>query len=87
MKKLQINLIIDLLTLISAIITFISGFILWFVVPKGSRTNLFLGILRGSWINIHNYAGLIFVILIIIHLILHRYFIKNFPRLMKTTKR
>ena len=74
MNKSKINYIIDLLTLVSFIITAISGLAIKFFMPSGvrqGRLQEFLGIQKGSWSEAHDIFGIIFLILVIIHFVLH----------------
>ena len=74
MKKSKINYFIDLLMLISFVINSITGLILFFFLPTGVRGEgyqVFLGIMKQNWINLHNRSGLLLILLVAIHLILH----------------
>ena len=74
MKKSKINYFIDLLMLISFIINSITGLILFFFLPTGVRGGgyqVFLGIIKQNWVNLHNWSGLLLVLFVAIHLILH----------------
>jgi cytochrome b subunit of formate dehydrogenase len=74
MNKQKTNYIIDLLALVSFIIAAISGLVIRFFMPSGvrqGRLQEFLGIQKGVWSEIHDWAGIIFIVLIIIHFILH----------------
>ncbi len=93
--KIKTNIYTNILSFIALLILAITGFILWFVIPKGNlyqggrntdNTNIILGLDRHDWVNIHNYVSLIFVILMLIHLILHWSWIKNLPKLFKQNK-
>jgi hypothetical protein len=90
MKKA--NMIVNIISFFVAIASFFSGVVLWNVLPssegfRGGRgeavNNLFFGFDRHSWVDIHNVSSLIFIGLIIIHLILHWYWIKNLPKFIK----
>lgn len=74
MNKPKINYTIDLLALISFLITALSGLAIKFFMPSGvrqGRLQEFLGIQKGIWSEIHDWFGILFIILTIIHLILH----------------
>ncbi len=74
MSKPKINYIIDFLALISFLITALSGLAIFFFMPSGvrqGRLQEFLGIQKGSWSVMHDWFGIIFIILIIIHFFLH----------------
>jgi len=74
MKKNEIRYIVDIVSLVSFIIIMVSGFVLWFVLPRGAGRlggNLLLGIARHDWITIHNWSSIIFTPAIGIHLLLN----------------
>ena len=56
----------------------ISGFVLWFVVPRGSgKLGASFIFLRETWLSIHDVTSVIVVVLILIHLILNWAWIKS----------
>ncbi len=74
MNKSKINYIIDFLALLSFLITALSGLAIKFFMPSGvrqGRLQEFLGIQKGTWSEIHDWFGILFIIIVIIHLILH----------------
>lgn len=74
MNKQKTNYIIDLLALISFVVAAISGLAIRFFMPSGvrqGRLQEFLGVQKGVWSEIHDWAGIIFIVLVIIHFILH----------------
>lgn len=74
MNRLKINYLVDLLMVIAFLITAISGLILFLFLPGGfprAGQQLCLAITRRGWIVIHNFAGVIVIILVLLHLILH----------------
>lgn len=73
-SKLKTKYIIDLITFISFIITIITGLAIKFFMPSGIRQagqQIFLGITRHSWIEIHDWAGIIMIIFALIHVIMY----------------
>lgn len=82
-KACYVNFI---LLLITGILTYISGFVLWFAMPRGqvrgkfSAENAFLGLSRGSWEYIHIVASLLLLVLTVVHLVLNWAWIKNVTR-------
>jgi hypothetical protein len=74
----KINFIIDLLLFICIIPIASIGIIIEYVLPPEQRggKDLFLGLTRHGWGNIHWYFSIAFVILLIIHIILHWNWIK-----------
>ncbi|MEM2115870.1 MAG: DUF4405 domain-containing protein [Candidatus Woesearchaeota archaeon] len=74
MKKSEINYFIDIILIFLLIITSISGFIIFFFFPHGVRQGkyqLFLGISKETYSQIHNWSGLVFSILMFLHVVLH----------------
>ena len=74
MNKSKVNYFIDLGALISFLITAITGLAIFFFIPNGVRQGRFqefLGIEKGTWTAVYNWVGIIFIILVIIHFILH----------------
>jgi cytochrome b subunit of formate dehydrogenase len=74
MEKAKINYIIDFLAGISFLITAITGLVIFFFLPSGVRQGsyqTFLGIIKGTWTIVHDWAGILFILLVIIHFMLH----------------
>ena len=74
MHKLKINYLVDFLALVSFAITALSGLVIKFFMPSGirqGRLQEFLGIQKGIWSEIHDWAGILLIVCVIIHLILH----------------
>jgi len=91
MKK-KINVFVNIANIFVGLVSLFSGVIIWLIIPSGQGfdrgrgeldVNLFLGLERHNWMNIHTIFSLVFVGLIIIHLILHWYWIKNLPKIIK----
>jgi hypothetical protein len=90
MKK--INTYVNIANFLAAIVSLFSGIVIWKILPSGQgfrggrgelESNLFWGIARHDWMDIHTVSSLIFVGLVILHLILHWYWIKNLPKIIK----
>jgi len=74
MEKTKINYYIDVLMLISFIINAITGLIIFFFLPTGVKRGSyqeFLGIIKQNWLDVHNWSGLLLLLIVVIHLILH----------------
>lgn len=74
MNKAKINYIIDFMTFVSFIFTAVSGLAIFFFMPSGvrqGRLQEFMGIQKGTWSAVHDWFGIIFVILVIMHFFLH----------------
>ena len=70
--------IVNVISFVLFIILCSTGLINWLVLPRGyeGRGN-FLVSLRHYFITIHEWAGLIFIFLIAIHIVLHWPYIKS----------
>ena len=74
MNKSKINYVVDFLLGLSFLITAITGLVIFFLLPKGIKQGSyqeFLGIVKGTWSSIHDWSGIIMIVLSIVHLILH----------------
>jgi hypothetical protein len=85
--KKYTDYLIDILLALSAMATLTAGYIVWFVLPRGTGLHGFykclqeghgegnwgmaLGLPRFIWVDIHNWASVALIIIIIIHVILH----------------
>jgi len=70
----KLNYFVDVLMALAFIITSISGLILFFFLPEGlgrGNSTDFLGLVRHDWGLIHNWSGIVMVVLVLIHLVLH----------------
>lgn len=85
MKTVKLNAIIDIASLIMLVPVMISGAVTLWILPSGGlgfrggsgdiTSTLFLGMTRQEWRDIHDITGMLFFILVAIHLVLHwRYF-------------
>lgn len=74
MNKSKLNYIIDFLAFVSFLITAVSGLAIKFFMPSGVRQGRFqefFGIQKGTWSQIHDWFGILLIILVAIHLVLH----------------
>ena len=83
MNKTKVKFIIDLAMFLDFLIIAISGFVLWFVLPRGSGKigNSFI-FLREEWIFVHDWSSVLLIALLFIHLFLNWGWIKNLFRLV-----
>ena len=83
MKAMYVNFIALLIVWIIMIVT---GLVMWFALPGGPRHGYeaaFWGITKHTWEDIHKYAGIAFIILGGIHLILNwRWIVSTSKRLL-----
>lgn len=92
MKRSSLNFIIDLVALLNLLGLITTGFIIKYILPPGSggrgrqlhdghgREHIkdLWSMTRHEWGDIHFYLALLFVILMIVHIILHWSWIKNY---------
>jgi len=72
--KVKLNYFIDSLLAVSFFVVAATGLIIFFFLPEGVRRGgcqEFLGIIKQNYINIHNWSGILFIILVAVHLVLH----------------
>ena len=85
MKRVTINIIIDIVCLISFIPSLISGLVLYLVLPsgggRGNSYSLYLDIPRSQWVTMHDFWSFLFTALLILHLLLHWNFFRNINRI------
>jgi hypothetical protein len=69
---------VNVISFIIFLVLGITGLLNWLVLPKGyeARGN-FLVHLRHFFISIHEWAGLIFILILTVHLVLHWSYIKS----------
>jgi hypothetical protein len=72
--KQKINYWIDLIMFFSFFINSISGLFLWFLFPYGEHSSrtVFLELSKHQWKTMHIWSGLLLLILVFIHLLLHK---------------
>ncbi|MEA1992919.1 MAG: DUF4405 domain-containing protein [Euryarchaeota archaeon] len=88
MNRTRLNALVDLSAFFAFLISLISGIVLWLVLPEGYRggrgaAELFLGVTRHQWTNIHTVSSLAMAGIIVIHLILHWSWIKSLSKILK----
>jgi hypothetical protein len=87
MRRITINALVDIGCLITFIPSFVSGLVLFFLLPSGggrwSSQTVYLGLARDQWLNMHNYWSLAFSAMLIIHLILHWMYFVNIRKCLK----
>jgi len=92
MKRGTLNFIIDLVSFVNLLCLAVTGFIMRYILPPGTggRGRLLhgghgreeikelLSMTRHEWGDIHFYLAVLFVILMVVHIILHWGWIKNY---------
>ncbi len=77
-EKNLIKLWVDIVMFVDFIILAFSGFVLKFILPRGSgKLGSDFFFLREEWLMIHDWTSLILVVLLVIHLILNWIWIKS----------
>ncbi|MCP3686603.1 MAG: DUF4405 domain-containing protein [bacterium] len=73
MTKPKHNFIVDALMAISFLVLSITGLVVFFLLPSGQRSGQkeVLGIIRHTWTDVHGWVGIVLIVLVLIHLILH----------------
>ena len=87
MNRNKLNFIVDFLAFISFLVVAKTGLIIFFFLPSGVRQGRyqeFFGIAKSTYSVIHDWAGIIMIVLVLIHLILHwRWIVCNFKNAFK----
>jgi hypothetical protein len=94
MRRAQINVIVDILALISFSLSILSELVLFLVLPSGGEgfrggtdliaDQIFLNLSRADWRFFHNAASLIFAGLVVLHLLLHWRYFRNIRKVVQS---
>jgi|AntAceMinimDraft_9_1070365.scaffolds.fasta_scaffold399659_2 cytochrome b subunit of formate dehydrogenase len=74
MDKLKLNYFVDALMTISFFVTAFTGLIIFFFLPSGVQKGgyqVFIEITKQTWTAVHNWSGIIMIVLVLVHFILH----------------
>ena len=71
MSKTEHNFWLDVTIFVALLITTITGFILWLVIPH-KLDIVFLGFSRSVWVAAHIYSGVVGLAGIVMHIVRHR---------------
>jgi len=79
MRKSDFLFILAFLLFLLSLLEAVSGFILWLVIPRGGGggggregvEQVFWNLTRTNWIDIHDWAAVALLALVIVHIILH----------------
>jgi len=87
MNRTASNLLIDIISFFAFLASTASGLALWQILPSGGygsrggravvTEQLFLGLSRQDWLNLHNRTSLLLAALIVLHIALHWRWIRN----------
>lgn len=93
MNRTASNLLIDVISFFAFLASTASGLVLWQILPsggygfRGSRAvfaeQLFLGLSRQDWLDLHNRTSLLLAGLIVLHIALHWRWIRNFGKIVR----
>ena len=80
MRQATRNYFLAVLLFLLGLVEVVSGFISWLVLPRGQGYMGGRGLdseatflwSKGTWINLHTVVGVMLVVVVVIHLILHR---------------
>lgn len=69
----KINFWLDITVFMTFMATAITGLMLWLLIPSGHGSGqlIFYGLTRRQWVDIHNWIGLVMLLSVITHLVLH----------------
>ncbi len=81
MRRGIVNAVVDAALLIVFVPSLVSALVLFFVLPSGGRgAGTFLSVERSVWVTVHNYTGLLFIALLVLHLVLHYRYLRHLDR-------
>lgn len=71
MTRTTLNFVIDLISAVVGLGLILTGLIMYFALPPGSRQAGLWGVVRHDWAAVHSWLALSVVILMLVHLTLH----------------
>ena len=73
MDKAKVNYLVDFVMAVTFLVLGGIGIIMLFLIPDTlpPEEQVFLGISHDTWSMLHGYAGLVVVVLVIVHVLLH----------------
>ena len=85
MKRISLNALVDLGSLIAFVPTLVTGLVLYIYLPSGTGKGgtSWMGISRHDWVLYHDIASFAFAALLIVHLLLHVSFFRRIGRGVK----
>ena len=94
MRKVQFNAIVNMVGFAAFLVLTVTGLVVLSLLPPGTGGRgsgrgplvTVLGLGRHDWGDIHNFAGIVFLGVVGLHLILHWRWIKCLPRLLASTR-
>jgi hypothetical protein len=78
-RKVTIHYVLFIVMLVLGLFQIFSGFIMWFVLPRGglgrgaggSGDVTFWALSRHNWADLHDWVAVVLVVVVIVHFILH----------------
>lgn len=94
MRRTQFNAVVNVVGFAAFLVLAVTGLVGLIFLPPGTGGRgsghaplvTVLGLGRHDWGDIHNYAGLVFLGVVGLHLVLHWRWIKYLPSLLASTK-
>ena len=95
MRKSTRNYFLGIFMFLLALVEVVSGFVLWLVLPRGGggytggrglvgeATFLWS---RNTWVDLHDWVGVALVVVVAIHLVLHRRWIAHMTKTLGRPK-
>lgn len=87
MNRNKLNFIVDFFAFISFLVVAKTGLIIFLFLPEGVRQGRyqeFFGITKSTYSFIHDWAGIVMIVLVVIHFILHwRWIVCSFKNVFK----
>jgi hypothetical protein len=79
MRRATLNLYLAIVMLLLSLVEGTSGFILWLALPSGGGrehgdglgNEVYWGIARNTWIDVHNWVAVALLVIVTIHVYLH----------------
>ena len=79
MRRATLNLYLAIVMLLLSLVEGTSGFILWLAFPSGGGggrgaglgNEVYWGITRNTWIDVHNWVAVALLVIVTIHVYLH----------------
>lgn len=94
MRRVQFNAIVNVVGFVAFLALAVTGLVELIFLPPGTGGRgsghgplvTVLGLGRHGWGDIHNFAGIVFLGIVGLHLVLHWRWVKCLPRLLASTR-
>jgi cytochrome b subunit of formate dehydrogenase len=75
MKRSEVLFILAVFLFLLSLLEAVSGFVFWLALPHGGGNRgadqVFWNLTRTSWVDIHDWAAVALLVILIVHIILH----------------